>query len=179
LVDHSLPPIVSIAGRSQVGKTTFLVQLIAELAARGHRIGVIKHSVHGFVPSEPGRDTWRHAQAGAEAVAFASASELVIARRLEAEMTVDQIAASLGDVDLVLTEGYKAAHKPKIEVSRRERGTDLVCRRAEIIAVVSDHAIDLDVPRFDLHDAEAVATLLEQRFLPSEPVDKKKGHPVP
>ena len=165
MTDHQLPPIVSIAGRSRIGKTTFLVKLIAELTARGHRVGVIKHSVHSFAPAEPGRDTWKHAQAGASAVAFASRSELVITRRLESELSVDQIAASLGDVDLVLTEGYKGAHKPKIEVSRRERGTDLVCRRTEIIAVVSDHPIDLDVPRFDLDDAVGIADLLEQRYL--------------
>ena len=31
MVDHKLPPIVSVAGRSRIGKTTFLVKLIAEL----------------------------------------------------------------------------------------------------------------------------------------------------
>jgi molybdopterin-guanine dinucleotide biosynthesis protein B len=71
----------------------------------------------------------------------------------------------LGDVDLVLTEGYKQAHKPKIEVSRRERGTELVCRKEEIIAVVSDHPVDLDVPRFDLDDDAGVATFLEEQIL--------------
>jgi molybdopterin-guanine dinucleotide biosynthesis protein B len=165
LVEHELPPIVSVAGRSRVGKTTFLVKLIAELTARGHRVGVIKHSIHSFAPAEQGRDTWKHAEAGAAAVAFASGSQLVVARRLEAELAIDEIAASLGDVDLILTEGYKSAHKPKIEVSRRERGTDLICRKNEIVAVASDHAIDLDVPRFDLDDAAGVATFLEQRYL--------------
>jgi molybdopterin-guanine dinucleotide biosynthesis protein B len=178
LADQKLPPIVSIAGRSRVGKTTFLVKLIAELSARGFRIGVVKHSVHSFVPSEPGRDTWKHAQAGAEAVAFASRDQLVISRSLRAEWTLDQIAASLGDVDLVLTEGYKQAHKPKIEVSRRERGTGLICRRSDIIAAVSDHPVDLDVPQFDLEDAAGVADLIEQRFLPRGPSAKKKGHPA-
>lgn len=164
-MDHELPPIISVAGRSRVGKTTFLVKLIAELTARGYRIGVIKHSVHSFAPAEPGRDTWKLTQAGAETVAFASQDELVVTRRLEAELSVDQVAAYLGNVDLILTEGYKGAHKPKIEVSRRERGTDLICRRSEIIAVVSDHPIDLDVPRFDLDDAAGVATMLEERYL--------------
>jgi molybdopterin-guanine dinucleotide biosynthesis protein B len=159
------PPIISVTGRSKIGKTTFLVKLIAELTHRGHRIGVIKHSVHAFAFAEPGRDTWKHAQAGAEAVAFATANEVVVTRQLDRELSVDEVALMLGDVDLVLTEGYKRAHKPKIEVSRRERGTNLVCREDEIIAVVSDHPIDLDVPRFDLDDAAGVATLLEERFL--------------
>jgi molybdopterin-guanine dinucleotide biosynthesis protein B len=159
------PPIISVAGRSKIGKTTFLVKLIAELTRRGHRIGVIKHSVHTFAFAEPGRDTWQHAQAGARAVAFATANEVVVTRQLDRELSIDEVALMLGDVDLVLTEGYKRAHKPKIEVSRRERGTNLVCRKDEIIAVVSDHPIDLDVPRFDLDDAPGVATLLELHFL--------------
>ncbi len=163
---ENLPPIVSIVGRSKVGKTTFLVKLIAELTRRGYHVGVIKHTVHAFDFAQPGKDTRKHTKAGAKAVALASAREFVLTFPLDREMEIDQIAAMLGDVDLILTEGYKCAHKPKIEVSRRELGTELVSRREEIIAVVSDHPIDLDVPRFDLDDAAAVATLLETRFSP-------------
>ena len=160
-----LIPIVSIVGRPKVGKTTFLVKLIAELKRRGRRIGVVKHSVHAFDFARPGKDTWKHAQAGADAVAFASPHQVSLVRRVEQEMDVDRIVAMLGDVELVLTEGYKRAHKPKIEISRRELGTDLICRPQEIVAVVSDHPVDLDVPRFDLDDAAGVATLIEARFL--------------
>ena len=160
-----IAPIISVCGRSKVGKTTFLGKLIAELVSRGYRIGVIKHSVHAFALSESGRDTWKHVQAGAQAVAFASHTELALTRRLDRELDIDEIAATLGDVDLILTEGYKRAHKPKIEISRSERGTTLVCRENETIAVVSDHPIDLDVPRFDLDDAPGVATFLEKRYL--------------
>ena len=159
------PPIVSIVGRAKVGKTTFLVKLIAELTGRGYDVAVIKHTVHSFAFGQPGKDTHRHTEAGAKAVALASARELVLTRPLAAELEIDQIAPMLGDVDLILTEGYKQAHKPKIEVSRRELGTDLVGRSSEIIAVVSDHPIALDVPRFDLDDARGIANLIEQRFL--------------
>jgi molybdopterin-guanine dinucleotide biosynthesis protein B len=165
LIDSRPPPIVSIIGRAKVGKTTFLVKLIAELTSRGYRIGVIKHSIHDFSLSEPGRDTWRHAQAGALSVAFASGSQLAITRQLDRELDLDQITPLLGPVDLVLTEGYKQAHKPKIEISRRERGIGLVGRRPEIIAIVSDYPVEIDVPQFDLEDATGVATFLERRYL--------------
>lgn len=160
-----LPVIISIVGRPKVGKTTFLVKLIAELKERGHRIGVIKHSVHSFDLAQPGKDTWKHAQAGAEAVAFVSPHQMSLVRQVEREIDLDEAASMLGDVDLVLTEGYKHAHKPKIEVSRQVLGTDLICRPDEIIAVVSDHPVGLDVPRFDLDDAAGVASLIERRFL--------------
>lgn len=165
MVNTGLPPIVSVAGRAKVGKTTFLVKLIAELTRRGYRIGVIKHSVHDFTLSEPGRDTWRHAQAGAQVVAFATRSQLTIAHQLERELDLDEIVPHLGPVNLILTEGYKQAHKPKIEVTRRERGVGLICRLSEIIAVVSDYVVESDIPRFDLDDAVGVADLLEQRYL--------------
>jgi molybdopterin-guanine dinucleotide biosynthesis protein B len=166
LADRREPaPIVSVVGRAKVGKTTFLVKLIAELTERGHDVAVIKHTVHAFDFSQPGKDTHKHTKAGAKAVALASARELVLTRPLDAELEIDQIAAMLGKADLVLTEGYKHAHKPKIEIARRALGTELVSRRQEIIAVVSDYPIDLDVPRFDLDDASGVASLIEKLFL--------------
>ncbi len=161
----ALPPIISIVGKAKVGKTTFLTKLIADLVDRGYRLGVIKHSVHRFAFAESGRDTWKHAQAGAQAVAFASTNELGLFRRLDRELSIDEIASTLGNVDLVLTEGYKQAHKPKIEISRRALGTELVCRRSEIIAVVSDHSTDLDVPHFGLDDATDVANLVQRLYL--------------
>jgi len=163
------PPIVSIVGRAKIGKTTFLVKLIAELTKRGINVAVIKHTVHTFDFSQVGKDTWKHADAGAQIVALSSPKELVITRPIDHELEIDAIAATLtsmqNQVDLILTEGYKRAHKPKIEVSRRERGTEPVSRREDIIAIVSDHPITLDVPRFDLDDAVGVADLIQARYL--------------
>lgn len=161
----NLPPIVSVVGRAKVGKTTFLVKLITELTERDYTVAVIKHTVHAFGFSQPGKDTHKHTEAGAKAVALASARELVLTHPLDTELGIDQIAAMLGHADLILTEGYKQAHKPKIEISRRELGTEPVSRSTEIIAIVSDHPIDLDVPRFDLDDAQGVANLIETLFL--------------
>lgn len=158
-------PIVSVAGRPKVGKTTFLTKLIAELKRRGYRVGVIKHSVHALALDQSGKDTWKHVQAGADAVAFVSPYQFGLVRQIDQEIDLDQAAEMLGDVDLILTEGYKQAHKPKIEVSRRALGTDLVCRPHEIIAVVSDHPVDLDVPRFGLDDATGVTTLIQDLFM--------------
>ena len=165
----ALPPIVSIVGRAKIGKTTFLVKLIAELTKRGINVAVIKHTVHTFDFSQAGKDTWKHAAAGAPIVALSSPHELVITQPLDQERDIDAIAATLtsmqGSVDLILTEGYKRARKPKIEVSRQERGTDPISRREDIIAIVSDHPITLNVPRFDLDDALGVADLIQTRYL--------------
>ena len=75
------------------------------------------------------------------------------------------LARARAPFDLILTEGYKRAHKPKIEISRRERGTEPVSRTEDIIAVVSDHPTSLEVPHFDLDDAPGVADLIQARYL--------------
>jgi molybdopterin-guanine dinucleotide biosynthesis protein B len=162
----NVPPIISVVGKSGVGKTVFLEKLIAELKGRGFRIGTIKHDVHGFEIDQPGKDSWRHAQAGSDTVVLSSPDRVAVIKRLEEEMGLDEIAQSyLGDVDLVLTEGYKSGPKVKIEVSRRERSRRLVSAPEDLMAVVADHSFEVPVPQFGLDDVAGVADLLVDRFV--------------
>lgn len=158
-------PIISVVGKSDSGKTTLLEKLIPELKRRGYRVGTVKHDVHGFEVDHPGKDTWRHAQAGSDHVVIASARKLASIRRLQHELTLDEIVAEMKDVDIVLTEGYKRSGKLKIEVSRAARSTELICHPGELLAVAADYPVDLDVPQFSLDDAEGLVDLIERRFL--------------
>ena len=158
-----MPPIVSVVGRSDSGKTTFLEKLIPALKTRGLRVAVVKHDSHGFEMDRPGKDTWRLRQAGADAVMISSPSQMALIRSgLDREATLDELAELISNqVDLVLTEGYKSGNKPKIEVSRVViSGGELLCTKEELLAVVSDGPRPIDVPRFDLEDAGGVADLL-------------------
>ncbi len=158
-----MPPIVSIVGRSDSGKTTFLEKLIPALKTRGLRVAVVKHDSHGFEMDRPGKDTWRLRQAGADAVMISAPHQMALIRGgLDREATLDELAALVsGQVDLVLTEGYKSGDKPKIEVSRAEiSGGELLCTEEELLAVVADGHRSVDVPQFDLEDAAGVADLL-------------------
>jgi len=158
-----MPPIVSVVGRSDAGKTTFLEKLIPELKSRGLRIAVVKHDSHGFEMDQPGKDTWRLRQAGADAVMISSPRQMALIRTgLDREATLDELAALVGDtVDLVLTEGYKSGDKMKIEVSRRAVADGaLLCEERELLAVVADGPRPVSVPQFDLEDAAGVADLL-------------------
>ncbi len=160
-------PIISVVGKSGVGKTTFLEKLIAELKRRGHRVAVVKHDVHGFEIDRPGKDSWRLAQAGSDSVVIASPRKLALIKRLDREMALGEIAALLTDIDIIITEGYKRGNAPKIEVSRRERGGELLCTADELVAIVSDQPFDLNVPQFGLDDARGIVDLLERGFLSS------------
>lgn len=159
------PPVVSIVGISNVGKTTLMVKLIRELKRRGYRVATIKHDVHGFQMDTPGKDSWKHAEAGSDCVVVSSPDRLAMIRRLDRELTVDEIVATLPDVDIVLTEGYKRGDKPKIEVSRAARGATLLCAENELIALATDQKHDVQVPQFDLDDAEGIVNLLERLYL--------------
>ncbi|MBI4317216.1 MAG: molybdopterin-guanine dinucleotide biosynthesis protein B [Chloroflexi bacterium] len=159
-------PIISVVGKSDAGKTTFLVKLIPELAQRGYRVGVVKHDVHGFSIDQPGKDSWKLGEAGSDVVVISSPEKVASVRRIERERTLDEIALLIGeDVDIILTEGYKRGNKPKIEISRREHSGELLCDERELVALVTDNDFDLKVPRFGLDDATGVAELLEYRFL--------------
>jgi molybdopterin-guanine dinucleotide biosynthesis adapter protein len=162
-MEEELPPVVSVVGRSDSGKTTFLEKLIPELKSRGLRVAVVKHDRHGFEMDRPGKDTWRLRQAGADAVMISAPNQMALIRSgLTEEIPLDDLASLLdGAVDLVLTEGYKSGDKPKIEVSRMVvAGGELLCSREELLAIVADRHIEMEVPQFDLDDAAGVASLL-------------------
>jgi molybdopterin-guanine dinucleotide biosynthesis protein B len=157
--------VVSVVGRSNVGKTTFIEKLIRELKQRGYSVGTIKHYRHEFDIDQPGKDSWRHAQAGSDAAVIASPTKLALVRRLEREQTLDEIAAAMPKVDIIITEGYKHEGKPKIEVFRRAAVSELVSDPSELLALVTDQPLELSVPQFDLEDAAGVAELIEDTLL--------------
>ena len=163
----SMTPIVSIVGRSGSGKTTLIERLIPALAARGARVATVKHHRHRSPVDVPGKDSWRHARAGAAAVVVAGAAELAFFRRVEGPLPLQGIVHEfLHDVDLVLTEGFKEGPAPKIEVSRAGQGLDLLCGPDDkLIAVVADRALSVAVPVFGLDAIEPLADFIEARFL--------------
>ena len=159
-------PIVSIVGKSDSGKTTVLESVVEELTSRGWRVATVKHHVHDFDIDVPGKDSWRHARAGACVSMVSSPNKLGVVKQLEREPTLDELAAEAGDVDILLTEGYKQTGRVRIEVSRDERSSELVCEPAELFALVTDGGRDVgDIPVFALDDTSGLADLIETEFL--------------
>lgn len=159
-------PIVCVVGRSKSGKTTLLEKIITELKARDYRVATIKHHGHpGFDIDVPGKDTWRHAQAGSDHVIISAPDKVAAIRRVLQEPTLDELAATITDVDIILTEGYKRSDKPKIEVLRAKRATTPICTDDELVALATDTAVTTTAPTFALDDASGLVDLLEEMYL--------------
>ncbi|MCX5833549.1 MAG: molybdopterin-guanine dinucleotide biosynthesis protein B, partial [Deltaproteobacteria bacterium] len=120
-------PIISIVGRSNTGKTTLIEKMIKELAARGYRVATIKHNLHGFDIDHPGKDSWRHREAGARLTVLASPKKVALIRDVDRDYTIDEIRDRyVEDADIILVEGYKENDFPKIEVFRSSLGDELL-----------------------------------------------------
>lgn len=158
-------PILSIVGKSGAGKTTLLEKLIAELKRRGYRVATIKHDAHQFEIDHPGKDSYRHFHAGADWTVIGSPAKLAVVRRLERELTLNEIAASITGVDVILTEGYKREAQRRIEVSRHAHTTELISTPAELFALVTDYPIELGVPHFELTDMPGLVDFIEREVL--------------
>jgi len=164
---------ISFVAKSGTGKTTLLEKVIADLKNRGWRVGVIKHDAHRFEIDHPGKDSYRLAAAGADTMLISSPEKLALVKRhATTPPLLELLETYFTDVDIVLTEGFKQSNLPKIEVHRRERSATLLCRGQEhdptLIAVASDEPLELDVPLFDINDADGISSFIEQGFLPGD-----------
>ncbi len=160
--------VVGFAGYSGSGKTTLVEKLIPALKLRGLRVSVVKHAHHSFDIDHPGKDSWRHREAGAFEVVLASDRRLALVREFEqpGELKVHHLIAELYEgVDWVLVEGFKDSDLLKIEVWRAATGKPVRYPEDDFIAAVATDSPDrLPVPTaldvLDLNDPDAVADWL-------------------
>jgi len=163
--ERYLIPVISIVGgKSNSGKTTLLEKLIREAKGRRWRVATLKHDVHGFEIDQPGKDTWRHDQAGADVVAISSPQRIAVLERVTEDQPLDEVLARIQGVDVIFTEGYKHANKPKIEVFRSAVHDELFSKPEELIAIASDVKFDNGIPCFGLDDVEGLCDLIENTF---------------
>jgi molybdopterin-guanine dinucleotide biosynthesis protein B len=167
-------PIVSVVGKGDSGKTTFLEKLIAELSGRGVSVATVKHHIHDYDIDVPGKDSYRHARAGAMATMVSSPDKFALIHNVKEEKPLDDIARIAADAgaDILITEGYKYDGRNRIEISRAERSTTLICAPEEMTALVTDNpelAAEIaaaGVPVFDLDEGyTGVADLIVERFI--------------
>lgn len=158
------PAVLGVIGRRNSGKTTLIERLLPEFARRGVTVATVKSVAH-FDVDTPGKDSWRHGEAGAETYAVASASKLAFVTRLRAETTLAQVVERcFAGYDLVVCEGYRREAPHVIEVFRAGAGyADTRSPPEELLALVTD----VEVPhphRFALDDAAGLAAFLVEQL---------------
>ena len=155
--------IYGVTGWKNAGKTGLMERLVSEITARGFTVSTVKHAHHSFDVDHPGRDSYRHRDAGAREVLLSSRNRVALMQELrdQDEPSLDDLLKRLSPVDLVLIEGYKRDRHPKIEAHRQEPGNPLIAPDDPTIrAVASDTPLDLDRPVFDLNDTNAIADFI-------------------
>ncbi|MDR3983221.1 MAG: molybdopterin-guanine dinucleotide biosynthesis protein B [Dysosmobacter sp.] len=160
-------PVISFAAYSGSGKTAYLTSLIPCLKDLGLRIAVIKHDGHDFQMDRPGTDTHRLAAAGADTVAIVSQKKFALIQH--SPPFIEDIAARIQDVDLILTEGFKHGPFPKIALYRQASGQPLAVPADACLAIVSDVPLDVPCPVFPLDDPKPLAVFLREQLM------QKKG----
>lgn len=159
--------IFGLAGWSGSGKTTLMIRLLPEIIGQGVAVSTLKHAHHAFDVDQPGKDSFRHREAGATEVMVTSANRwaLMHENRGAGEPSLNELIAHMTPVDLLLIEGFKHHPHDKIEVHRPETGKRPLFRDdPHVVAVASDAPIpDAPLPVFDLNDVGAIADFILAR----------------
>lgn len=122
----SKPHMFSVVGYKNTGKTTLVSKLVAALKAEGYRVGTCKHDGgHEFEIDRIDTDTWKHRQAGADVTFIASKTHAALQFFYEAEASLDDWLEHLSrpelGLDLIIVEGWKRSHLPKIVMLGHEK----------------------------------------------------------
>jgi len=156
--------VFGLAGWSGSGKTTLVTRLIPALIRRGISVSTLKHAHHDFDIDQPGKDSWRHREAGAQEVLVASDRRWALMHELRGarEPSMEELLRRMSPVDLVLVEGYKRGDHAKLEVFRKSVGKPLLAPEDEtIVAIASDAPVPgVNLPQFALEDAGAIASFI-------------------
>lgn len=155
---------LGIVGWKGSGKTTLVVRLLSELSGRGFVVSTLKHAHHSFDIDQPGRDSHAHRAAGAAEVMISSQKRWALMHETGGgrEATLDELAAKMHPVDLLLVEGYKRERFDKIEVHRPAVGKPLLAPGdRDIVAVAVDRPLDgVDRLQLDLDDVAGIADFI-------------------
>ena len=156
--------IFGVVGWKNSGKTTLVERLIVALLDKGITVSTIKHSHHNFQIDKKGKDSFRHREAGASETILASDVEWVKFSNKVPEIPGDLsfFLDQLGNVDLVLVEGYKNGLHKKIEVFNRKLGKQPIFLEDDTICAVAyaGQRLNTSLPVFDRNEIEAIAEFI-------------------
>ena len=158
--------ILLVVGKKKVGKTTLIENLITGLVARGRKIGSMKYTTQDHQFDTPGKDSFRHAQAGAESTLILSPTKIALFSRTLRKKKFEELSDFIfADCDLVIGEGFKNSAFPKIEVFDSTKHEGLLCSPEDnLVAAVGDVDPSFAVPYFPPNQIDSLIEFVEDRF---------------
>ena len=160
-------PAVAVVGRHNSGKTTLVVKIIEELVARGHDVGSVKHHhKQGFDIDIPGKDSYRHRQAGASETVIACPGQMARIKTIKGELECTQIVRNMPGHDIVIVEGYRKSGIPTIEIMRSGNEADAKVAQAFVEGAREGVSLGVDFTQISrgsrAFEFEADADLLQK-----------------
>ncbi|MDJ0995278.1 MAG: bifunctional molybdopterin-guanine dinucleotide biosynthesis adaptor protein MobB/molybdopterin molybdotransferase MoeA [Dinoroseobacter sp.] len=156
--------VFGVVGWKNSGKTGLMERLVAEISGRGFTVSTVKHAHHNVDVDQPGKDSYRHREAGAVEVVLASRKRwaMMHEHRGAPETELEELLTKMAPVNLVLVEGYKRHNHPKVEAHRTETGKDLLAREDRTVRAVASNAQPdgLPVPVLNLDDTSGIADFI-------------------
>jgi molybdopterin-guanine dinucleotide biosynthesis adapter protein len=157
------PPLFGITGWKNSGKTTLAADLIRELVYRGYTVTALKHAHQSFDIDQPGRDSFRLREAGAQRVVLSSPKRWAVMHELRdaPEAQFEELLSEAGPCDLVVIEGFKNEAFPKLEIRRNGAISrePLVAKIPQVVAIASDRPEQEKegLPIFPIDDVAGIA----------------------
>jgi molybdopterin-guanine dinucleotide biosynthesis adapter protein len=164
--------VFGFAGYSGSGKTTLIENVIPVLVSQGMRVSLIKHAHHAFDVDQPGKDSYRHRQAGASEVMLTSAKRWILMHEIadQPEPELPEQLRRMSPCDIVLVEGFKKQPIPKLEIHRKAHGAPLLfVDDPHIVGIATDERLDTELPQFSLDDYAALAAFVLEKAANIEP----------
>ena len=155
--------VYGVVGWKNAGKTTLMERLVSDITGRGFTVSTIKHAHHVFDVDRPGKDSFRHREAGAQEVLVASGARWALMHELRdaEEPPLEDLLAKMSPVDLILIEGYKRDSHFKVEAYRAETGAPMIgADDPTVKAIATNDVIEAAQPLLPLDDPKAVADFI-------------------
>ena len=158
--------IINIVGWSGSGKTTLVIKLINEIKNRKKSISTMKHAHHDFDIDQPGKDSYKHREAGAEEVLISSGKRwaLMSENNIGSESNLIYLITKMKPVDVLIIEGWKYSNLKKIEVYRPEIGKPRITNINDNLVAIATNLMNLEVsekiPIFNLNNTKEICDFI-------------------
>ncbi|MEM0090506.1 MAG: molybdopterin-guanine dinucleotide biosynthesis protein B [Nitrososphaerota archaeon] len=130
--------VIAVLGHKKSGKTRLTTMLIRALREMNYKVASAKHVHHAdFSIDRPGKDSWKHREAGANPTIIISPGEVAIILRDKKINTLSDLVNMAGDSDVLVLEGFYGLLKESddaIKIALIRNAEDLNTMKGGIMA---------------------------------------------